>query len=335
MLCTVSNDGMIRVSVGTAAALGLVNMRCDVLPSTAYLLTTGGCMSQCAFCAQARSSKTSEALLSRVSWPEFPVEQVIEALAKGNSVLQRVCIQVTSSSAARNMAKELSSDILKVRQEYGLDYEISLSYYPLSVSDVESLFSLGVDRIGIALDAATHRIHEKTKTGSGSWENTIRLLEESAMSFPGKISTHLIVGLGETEEELAKTMQRLKDLGITIGLFAFTPIKGTPMEHVPQPQPDTYRRVQIARYLITCGHVAASDFTYVDGRISGVGVSFEALRELIGTGTAFETSGCPGCNRPYYNERPGGITFNYPRPLTEAEIEKCLLEAELECLDQT
>jgi len=84
-------------------------------------------MSQCAFCAQARSSKTSEALLSRVSWPEFPVEQVIEALAKGNSVLQRVCIQVTSSSAARNMAKELSSDILKVRQEYGLDYEISLS----------------------------------------------------------------------------------------------------------------------------------------------------------------------------------------------------------------
>ena len=33
----------------------------------------------------------------------------------------------------------------------------------------------------------------------------------------------------------------------------------------------------------------------------------------------FETSGCPGCNRPYYNERPGGMLYNYPRPLTAAE----------------
>ena len=126
MLCTVSNDGMIRVSVGTAAALGLVNMRCDVLPSTAYLLTTGGCMSQCAFCAQARSSKTSEALLSRVSWPEFPVEQVIEAHAKGNSVLQQYVFRLLLHLLTKHGQKELSSDILKVRQRIWIDYEISL-----------------------------------------------------------------------------------------------------------------------------------------------------------------------------------------------------------------
>ena len=36
-------------------------------------------------------------------------------------------------------------------------------------------------------------------------------------------------------------------------------------------------------------------------------------------GQAFQTSGCPGCNRPYYNERPGRTMFNYPRPLTPEE----------------
>ncbi len=333
VLCAVNDNRTIRVSVGTAAALGLANVRCDILPSTAYLMTRGGCVSRCAFCAQARSSNSSEALLSRVSWPEFSTERVLDALARGNSILKRVCVQVTSTSTARRTTKELVSDMLKVRQTYGFTYQISLSYHPSSVSDVESLFSLGADRIGIALDAATQRIHERTKAGSGSWAGTLRLLEESSTCFPGRISTHLIVGLGETEEELVSIMQHLKDLGITIGLFAFTPVKGTPMECVPQPQLDTYRRVQIARHLITGGYVTAQDFTYVDGRIFDVGLAHETVRKLISDGTPFETSGCPGCNRPYYNERPGGVTFNYPRSLTEAEIRNCLLEAKLKCVD--
>ena len=61
VLCAVNDNRTIRVSVGTAAALGLVNVRCDILPSTAYLMTCGGCVSRCAFCAQARSSNSSEA----------------------------------------------------------------------------------------------------------------------------------------------------------------------------------------------------------------------------------------------------------------------------------
>jgi len=41
-------------------------------------------------------------------------------------------------------------------------------------------------------------------------------------------------------------------------------------------------------------------------------------------GEAFQTSGCPGCNRPYYNERPGGFIYNYPRPLSAAETAAAL-----------
>ena len=334
VLCTLNENRTIRVSVGTAAALGLANVRCDILPSTAYLMTCGGCVSRCAFCAQARSSNSSEDLLSRVSWPRYPTQQVLDALAQDNPFLQRVCVQVTSTPAARKATEELVSDMVKVRQAYGPNYRISLSYHPSSVSDVESLFSLGVDRIGIALDAATQRVHERTKAGSGSWAGTLRLLEESSARFPGRISTHLIVGLGETEEELVSIMQYMKDLGITIGLFAFTPVKGTPMECVPQPQRDTYRRVQIARHLITGGHVTDEDFAYVDGRIFDIRLDLATLRRQISDGSPFETSGCPDCNRPYYNERPGGVTFNYPRPLTEAETESCLLEAGLKCVER-
>ena len=51
----------------------------------------------------------------------------------------------------------------------------------------------------------------------------------------------------------------------------------------------------------------------------------DLLRETVKTGIPFMTSGCPGCNRPYYNERPSGPLYNYPfRPDAGevAEIEK-------------
>jgi biotin synthase-related radical SAM superfamily protein len=43
------------------------------------------------------------------------------------------------------------------------------------------------------------------------------------------------------------------------------------------------------------------------------------VADLLADGRAFETSGCVACNRPYYNERPGQVPYNYPRPLTAGE----------------
>jgi biotin synthase len=53
--------------------------------------------------------------------------------------------------------------------------------------------------------------------------------------------------------------------------------------------------------------------------LTGYGVDLEPV---LGDGVAFMTTGCPGCNRPFYNERPSGPFYNYPRPLTEEEIRK-------------
>ncbi len=51
--------------------------------------------------------------------------------------------------------------------------------------------------------------------------------------------------------------------------------------------------------------------------------------ELPADGEPFRTSGCPDCNRPFYNEPPGGPLFNYPRPLTRAEADRAVQEMEM------
>ena len=57
-----------------------------------------------------------------------------------------------------------------------------------------------------------------------------------------------------------------------------------------------------------------------DGQLLGFGVSKAELKNTINAGSLFLTSGCPGCNRPYYNEKPSGPLYNYPRPLTPNEL---------------
>ena len=42
----------INVSIGTAAVLGLADVRMDAAPSTAYLMLGGRCRMACAFCAR-------------------------------------------------------------------------------------------------------------------------------------------------------------------------------------------------------------------------------------------------------------------------------------------
>ena len=73
----------IRVSLGTAIVLGLLEGKLDAEPTTAYLMTyrTGKCTANCGFCPQARASKSNTELLSRVSWPTFPTPNVLTALA--------------------------------------------------------------------------------------------------------------------------------------------------------------------------------------------------------------------------------------------------------------
>ncbi|MCJ7721119.1 hypothetical protein MUO98_01740, partial [Candidatus Bathyarchaeota archaeon] len=113
------------------------------------------------------------------------------------------------------------------------------------------------------------------------------------------------------------------DSGVYPGLFAFTPIPGTALENMSAPSLSSYRRAQVAHYLLAHKKTCLEKMVFdKDGRLTNFGISKEMLLEAIDTGKPFLTSGCPGCNRPYYNERPGGPFYNYPRQLLPEEIEE-------------
>jgi biotin synthase len=79
----------------------------------------------------------------------------------------------------------------------------------------------------------------------------------------------------------------------------------------------------LAHYLLTNKKTQFRKMEFdKDQNLKNYGITKDALLEIIRNGEPFQTSGCPGCNRPYYNERPGGHLYNYPRKLYVKEIEE-------------
>ncbi|MBP1911186.1 radical SAM protein [Thermococcus stetteri] len=304
----------IRVSYGTAIAMGLIRAKLLARPTTAYLMTywPGRCSNDCAFCAQARSSRADLEKLSRVVWPAFRLEEVLEGLKEGN--FARICLQTIDYPG---MVEDVF-DLLEAFSDLKLPASVSIT--PVDSETLERFKELGVDYIGVGLDVASERLFKEIKPDL-SWEEVWDFAERVVDVFGhGKALIHVIVGLGETDRELVDTVIRARELGADLSLFAFTPIKGTRLENMEPPSLERYRRIQLAEYLVSTGKEDAIVF---DGdSIKG----FRLLEDEVAKipPTVFMTHGCPGCNRPYYNERPGKEPYNYPFPPRREDFEKAL-----------
>jgi biotin synthase len=320
----------IRISIGTAIHLGLENGRLDKNFSTAFLMTflDGKCSANCVFCPQARDSSSASDRLSRISWPDYPFENIIQLLSN-QSGFSRACIQSLNYA---NVVDDVE-DILNHLQN-ALSIPISVCIHPISSIEMKRLKEAGVTNIGIAMDACTSELFEKIKGSKRGapyhWKSHLKALEHAQRIF-GKnhVTTHLIIGLGETEAEAADFIFKMYDLGITVGLFAFTPISGTAYEDKRRPNMGVYRRIQILRYLIHHKRITENEIDIDKSGKLIFKLDITKLKETLSSGAAFQTSGCPGCNRPYYNESPRGPFYNYPHPLTGEDVSKAIEESGL------
>ena len=272
----------IRVSIGSAVKLGLKRMKVDCLPNIIYVMTPGVCQARCLFCSQWVYNDR----LSRVQWPEYLLEDVLSAINH-----ERICIQCLNYDT-------VFLDVLDVIDHIKGNL-ISLSAQPFSKEQIAHIRDK-IDRISINVDCATPGLFREIKPYY-TWEHHMQALLYARRIFgPFKASSHLIVGLGETEEELVRMIEFLYEHQISSSLFAFTPVRGTPLEKWKKPSIPYYRRMQAAHYLIYSGK---GGFTFDKGVISDLDTDVPP--------EAFATRGCPGCNRPYYTETPRKL-YNFP-----------------------
>jgi biotin synthase len=272
-----------------------------------------------------------------VGWPAATLDDVIDRMEARRASFDRVCVSMVTH---RGAAPDLIAMARRVRARLG-DLPISALLTPTLVdrAGLEALRGAGVDRVGIAVDAATPELFAELRGGRGHggphrWDRYWEGLAEAAEVFgPFMAGCHLIVGLGETERQMVHAFGRLRSLRCATHLFSFFPEAGSALADRPQPPVGQYRRMQLARYLIDegLGDAGAMDFDDA-GRLRRFGVDDARLAAVIERGEPFRTSGCPGpsgavaCNRPFANSRPGPEIRNFPFPLEPADLARVRTE---------
>jgi biotin synthase len=286
----------LRVSSGTCSLLGYSKTSLAVSPSTLYFLLGEKCYAQCQYCSQQTSRHD---FLSRVRWPSINLDKIIPRLSSVTA--KRICIQTLKYPKMINDLVSLATQLST------FNLPLSICVNPLNSQDMKRLKKAGVERIGIGLDCANPPLFYKLKKGVGTWDDYLMAINAAQVIF-GKVTVHLIVGLGETDYDILSLIHKLQNNNTSIALFAHTPCGLS----LPSPSLARYRALQLACYYLTKGRYTLADMDFVKGRLVSLRLSD---RDNI-TYHAFLTSGCPDCNRPFYNEPVSGPLYNYPRSLT-------------------
>lgn len=317
----------LRISLAAAMTLGMRRgsfYRNAKLECINLLMTyKEGCAANCAYCGlqRTREGNYDKKSFIRVDWPVVSLEEIISR-CKSNPEVKRICLSMITHGRA---VKDAETILQRLHQ--GLpEIPLSLLCTPtlLNKEHLERYRAVPVDRLGIAVDGATSEIFDgfrgKGVHGPHRWEKYWQLFRDALEVFGrNRVGIHLIVGLGETEEEMIRLMDKIRKAGGETHLFSFFPEPGSRLQSLEQPPVGQYRRCQLARYLIDKDLARAEQFSFNEkGQIVSFGLGTDELEQVIFSGVPFMTSGCPGpdgrtvCTRPYGDCTPGEDIRSYP-----------------------
>lgn len=323
----------VRISLAAAMTLGFIQgrfFRNAKLYCLNFLLTySNGCAGRCAYCGLSQGRETGRAWEAqsfiRVDWPTMSLNEIISRMScEPCSHVERVCVSMVTNGRA---ARDTINIVRRLREKTDA---ISVLVAP-TIIDKKWLLEVkgaGADKVGVAIDAATQELFQRLRgrgvLGPHRWEKYWRTIDEAVRTFGRyNVGIHLIVGLGEREQDMIETIQRAYDMGALTHLFSFFPEEGSSMQGYSQPPIGSYRRVQLARDLINKGMTTADKMRFnVEGKLTEFGVDGGMLDEAIDSGLPFMTSGCStkkresACNRPFSDFTPYqayiGELRNYP-----------------------
>jgi biotin synthase len=287
-----------------------------------------GCAAACAYCGLSKSRIGGPKSFIRVNWPIVPLNEVIRRIEKNIAPhVERICVSMITNKRAKKDTLEIVTHLRSTSQK------ISVLVAPTIVDEeyLKALKSLGVDIVGIAIDACTKQLFKSLRGPVHTWDKYWETLIHGIDIFGKRnVSCHLIVGLGESEEEMVATIQKVTDLGAEAHLFSFFPEPFSKLSSMSQPPIGMYRRIQIARYLIDKGLSRYDKMKFRDGQVVDFGISKDLLVNVINKGIPFMTTGCRGkirencCNRPFSNSTPYqayiGELRNFPFPPLKNDI---------------
>lgn len=193
----------------------------------------GNSSTKCQFCAIGESLKAGRTI--REKTPEQLAE--VALAAKMLDGVDNVVMTTGTPPTSDRGAAVLAAAAAAIKKATGLPIQAQCEP-PDDFGWFEKLRDAGVDSLGMHLEAWNEDVRRKIMPGKAEVPLAYYLeaFEAAVKVFGrGQVSTYLLAGLGDTEDELIGAARTLIDLGVYPFIVPFVPVTGTPLAGHPSP----------------------------------------------------------------------------------------------------
>ncbi|RYL20483.1 MSMEG_0568 family radical SAM protein [Acinetobacter baumannii] len=207
----------------------------DVLATTVlqHCIRMNDKTTACQFCSIDQSLKGGRTLIRKR--PE-QLAEVAKAAVELDGVKQMVITTGTPNTPDRG-AEILYDSVKAIRTEVDLPIQVQCEP-PDDFAWFQKLKDVGAVSIGMHLEAVSERVRHQIMPGKAevSLDTYFSAFKAAVAVFGrGQVSTYILAGLGDTEQEIIEMTGKLTEMGVYPFVVPFVPIAGTALEHHAKP----------------------------------------------------------------------------------------------------
>lgn len=187
----------------------------------------------CQFCSIDQSLKGGRTLIRKR--PE-QLAEVAKAAVELDGISQMILTTGTPNTPDRG-AEILYDSVKAIRAAVNIPIQVQCEP-PSDFAWFQKLKDAGAVSIGMHLEAVSERVRHQIMPGKAevSIETYLKAFQAAVAVFGrGQVSTYILAGLGDTEEEILTMTEQLTRIGVYPFVVPFVPIQGTPLEHHTKP----------------------------------------------------------------------------------------------------
>lgn len=177
-------------------------------PRQAYITVSGACIFHCRYCP-----------VPNLPGRRREIDEIVRMI---EGVSDQIDVISITSGVAVSIEEEVEYvlDVVEALQTFSLP--IGVSIYPEPDTPTQ-LHALGVTEVKFNIETATEALFSEMCPGL-SWKGIWEALRQSVPLFGrNRVYSNIIVGLGETDEDLEQVMQDLTEMGVIPILRPLTP----------------------------------------------------------------------------------------------------------------
>ena len=190
----------------------------------------------CQFCAIEESLKYDTTIAYK---RPHHLAEVAKKAVELDGVSQFIMTTGTPGSSDRG-AKILFESVAAVAKEVYIPIQVQCEP-PDDFKWFHKLKNAGASSIGMHLEAVTNRVRNSIMPGKAtvSLAYYFKAFKAAVTVFgKGNVSTYILAGLGDTQEEILEMSKKLIDIGVYPFVVPFVPVRNTPLENHSSPDKD-------------------------------------------------------------------------------------------------